>query len=161
MNTAYLLIGGNIGDTIQFFGQCTKHIHQEVGNIILFSSCYESEPWGFSHENKFVNQVLKISTNLDAEKLLQKCQLIESYFGRKRNPEEGYHARKMDIDILFYNDLILDSKDLQIPHPRLHLRRFTLLPFLEIDSEFIHPKLNKSIYQLLSECSDNSEVIKI
>lgn len=161
MNISYLLLGGNIGNSLQVFLQCHKQISTEVGEISLMSSCYESEPWGFNHKSKFANQVLKVSTLLDPFQLLEKCQLIERQFGRKRSSDDGYQARIIDIDILFFNDLILDGDNLEIPHPRLHLRRFTLLPFDEINSNFIHPKFNKSISRLLSDCPDKSEVIKI
>lgn len=161
MNTTYLLLGGNIGDSLLVFQQCEKQISEDIGEVSLKSSCYESEPWGFDHHNKFVNQVLKVSTSLNPIQLLEKCQFIEKQFGRKRNSEVGYQARVIDIDVLFFNDLVFDEKELQIPHPRLHLRKFTLLPFNEINSSFIHPKLNQSIRKLLSVCSDKSEVIKI
>lgn len=161
MNTTYLLLGGNIGDSLLVFQQCEKQISEDIGEVSLKSSCYESEPWGFDHHSKFVNQVLKVSTSLNPIQLLEKCQLIEKQFGRKRNSEVGYQARVIDIDVLFFNDLVFDEKELQIPHPRLHLRKFTLLPFNEINSSFIHPKLNQSIRKLLSVCSDKSEVIKI
>lgn len=161
MNTTYLLLGGNIGDSLLVFQQCEKQISEDIGEVSLKSSCYESEPWGFDHHSKFVNQVLKVSTSLNPIQLLEKCQLIEKQIGRKRNSEVGYQARVIDIDVLFFNDLVFDEKELQIPHPRLHLRKFTLLPFNEINSSFIHPKLNQSIRKLLSVCSDKSEVIKI
>jgi 2-amino-4-hydroxy-6-hydroxymethyldihydropteridine diphosphokinase len=161
MNTTYLLLGGNIGDSLQVFQQCEKQISEDIGEISLKSSYYESDPWGFDHHSKFVNQVLKVSTSLNPIQLLEKCQLIENHFGRKRNSEVGYQARVIDIDVLFFNELVLDEKKLQIPHPRLHLRKFTLLPFDEINSNFIHPKLNQSIRKILSNCSDKSEVIKI
>ena len=161
MNISYLLLGGNLGDSLKVFRECEKKINHNIGDIVIKSSCYESEPWGFSHQSNFVNQVLKISTKLDHFQLLSQCQLIENHFGRKRNSENGYQSRIIDVDILFFNDLVLDSDDLKIPHPRLHLRRFTLLPFSEIDLNFIHPKLNQSIRRLLSDCPDKSEVIKI
>jgi 2-amino-4-hydroxy-6-hydroxymethyldihydropteridine diphosphokinase len=161
MNVSYILLGGNIGNTLQIFDNCVSLIGNEIGEVTLSSSIYVSEPWGFSHENKFFNQVLKISTLLNHHQLLQKCQSIETFLGRKRKQENGYQARKIDIDILFFNDLIMENKDLQIPHPRLHLRKFTLLPFLEVESTFTHPKLNKSIEKLLSECPDKSKVIKL
>jgi 2-amino-4-hydroxy-6-hydroxymethyldihydropteridine diphosphokinase len=161
MNITYILLGGNIGDSLQVFQDCYKQISKDVGDISLKSSCYESAPWGFDHPSKFVNQVLKVSTLLGPFQLLEKCQLIESQFGRKRNSEEGYQARVIDIDILFFNDLVLEEKGLQIPHPRLHLRKFTLLPFSELNPNFIHPKLNQSISKLLSDCPDKSDVIII
>jgi 2-amino-4-hydroxy-6-hydroxymethyldihydropteridine diphosphokinase len=98
---------------------------------------------------------------LEPIELLQKCNFIESQLGRIRKLNQGYQARIIDIDILFFNDLVLESKELEIPHPRLHLRKFTLLPFSEISTAYIHPKLNKTIDNLMSDCPDKSEVIKI
>ena len=161
MNISYLLLGGNLGNSMQIFQQCVEQINIEVGEVLHQSSYYESDPWGFDHQNRFLNQVLKVSTNLEPIELLQKCNFIESQLGRIRKLNQGYQARIIDIDILFFNDLVLESKELEIPHPRLHLRKFTLLPFSEISTAYIHPKLNKTIDNLLSDCPDKSEVIKI
>lgn len=161
MNISYLLLGGNLGNSVQIFRQCVKQINIEIGEVLQQSSCYESEPWGFDHQNKFLNQVLKVSTDLEPNELLQKCNFIESQLGRIRKLNKGYDARVIDIDILFFNNLVLETKELKIPHPRLHLRKFTLLPFSEINTSYTHPKLNKTIDNLLSSCPDKSEVIKI
>ena len=104
----------------------------------------------------YLNQVIKIDTELDPLNLLRKILLIENDLGRKRLEKWG--ERLIDIDILFYNDSILETPDLCIPHKHLHERNFVLIPFNDIDAEWIHPKINKSISQLLTDCSDNSNV---
>lgn len=157
MNQVYLLIGGNLGDRFELFKRARKGIEKEIGELVKKSSIYETAAWGFESENDFLNQVVLVDSDLNPHQLLEKCQLIENQLGRVR--KSGHYAsRTMDIDILFYNDEIINEPDITIPHPKLHERRFTLEPLNEISPEFIHPKLKKTIAKLLLDCDDQTEV---
>jgi 2-amino-4-hydroxy-6-hydroxymethyldihydropteridine diphosphokinase len=156
----YLLLGGNLGNREKNLERACSMVQQMVGPVIKRSSVYETEPWGFTHESCFLNQVLHVTTRLSPEELLRSVNAIEKQFGRKRTPEK-YAARTMDIDVLFYNDLVLSDEQMTIPHPRLHERKFTLVPLYEIAPELIHPVFKKTTEQLLKECKDEMKVIPI
>ena len=145
-----------MGNRIELLSKAEEKIHNDVGRIIKKSKIYESTPWKVDGQSNYLNQVIKIDTELDPLNLLRKILLIENDLGRKRLEKWG--ERLIDIDILFYNDSILETPNLCIPHKHLHERNFVLIPFNEIDAEWVHPKTNKSISQLLTDCSDNSNV---
>lgn len=157
-NIVYVLLGGNLGNTQQTFKKAIEFLTIKVGTVINASGLYESEPWGFETHDQFLNQVLKIETSLSAPQVMHELLNIEQMLGRLRGPSAQYQSRPIDLDILFYNQDIFDSADLTVPHPRLHLRRFTLLPLSEIASELQHPTLKKTIKQLLEACEDDLEV---
>jgi len=161
MNKVVLLLGSNLGDGHLLFQQVISLINERLGDLQLQSALYQSPPWGFKHENDFLNQVLLLETDLAAGEILQTCLQIETDLGRERKEQKGYSARVIDIDILFVNNEVLESNHLILPHPRLHLRKFTLLPLVELMPDFIHPTLHKSMQALLVACEDNSEVRKI
>tara|TARA_B100000214_G_scaffold358976_1_gene319963 strand:+ start:2367 stop:2852 length:486 start_codon:yes stop_codon:yes gene_type:complete len=156
MNNVFLQLGSNMGNRIELLSKAEEKIHNDVGRIIKKSKIYESTPWKVDGQSNYLNQVIKIDTELDPLNLLRKILLIENDLGRKRLEKWG--ERLIDIDILFYNDSILETPNLCIPHKHLHERNFVLIPFNDIDAEWIHPKINKSISQLLTDCSDNSNV---
>ncbi len=160
MHTAYLLLGSNLGNKLAQLQNAREQIVAKVGAIVQSSSLYESEPWGFESEEWFVNQVLKVETTLAPEALLAINQQIEQALGRERKQTGHYESRTMDIDILFYDDVILQTDNLTIPHPHLHERRFTLLPLAEIAPSLQHPALKKNIATLLEECGDKGLVRK-
>jgi 2-amino-4-hydroxy-6-hydroxymethyldihydropteridine diphosphokinase len=160
MNNAYLLLGGNEGNIRENFAHAQERIQQKCGKIISASMLYQSEPWGFTSDQLFINQALFIDTFLDPDNLLKELLKIEQLAGRIRKGK-GYSSRSMDIDILFYDDLILEKEHLIIPHPRLHLRNFALIPLNELASGFIHPVFNQSISQLKDICPDQSTVITL
>ena len=160
MNKAVLLLGSNLGYGQLLFQQVISLIDKRLGKLEMQSNLYQSPPWGFEHENDFLNQVLILETDLAPEEILQTCLQIEVDLGRKRTTQ-GYEARTIDIDMLFVNDEVMDTESLVLPHPRLHLRKFTLLPLVELIPDFVHPTLQKSIQELLVACEDNSEVRKI
>ena len=160
MNKVVLLLGSNLGDSQLLFQQVISLIDERLGKLEIQSALYQSPPWGFEHENDFLNQVLILETDLAAGEILQTCLQIEVDIGRKRTTQV-YGARRIDIDVLFVNDEVMDTESLVLPHPRLHLRKFTLLPLLELIPDYVHPKLQKSIQELLVACEDNSEVRKI
>lgn len=157
MSKVFLLLGGNQGDRLQLIEEANQHIAQEVGKITHKSSIYESEAWGFEAEQSFFNQVIIVETNKAPQEVLDQVLDIETILGRRRSGT-GYSSRTMDIDVLFYDQEEINTATLIVPHPRLHLRRFTLAPLVEIASEFQHPTFNKSLSTLLLECKDQGEV---
>lgn len=159
MNRTYLLIGGNVGDRHSNLEQASKLIQANAGNIARRSSLYETAAWGKEDQPPFLNQVLQVETELGPQELLQAVLNAELEMGRTR--KEKYGPRTIDIDILLYNDDIIESNELNVPHPQLHLRRFALLPLAEIAASKLHPVLKKSIDELLLECSDKLSVKKL
>ena len=157
MHHCFLLLGSNQGNRIENLSRAEQEIHHKIGRIQLASSVYQTAPWGFKTALDFLNQVLIVETEMTAGDVLEKILEIETELGRVRN-SKGYASRMIDIDILFYDEEIIDDPQLQIPHPRLHERMFTLVPLMEIDSDKIHPKLEKTIKQLTKECTDKLEV---
>lgn len=158
MNNVWLLMGANLGNETELFAHALLQIEEKIGACVKKSSMYNSPPWGFSHANMFYNQAIEIKTELSAEIVLHQCLSIEQALGRTRDAKPGYQARSIDIDILYYNNSIIESHELTIPHKLLHTRRFTLLPLCEIAPLYTHPFLHKTNVQLLAECTDASEV---
>ena len=161
MNTVYLLLGSNIGNSKELFHRAIKLLKLRLGVIHTTSSLYVSPPWGFQHENNFINQAIKLATALQPDEILNNCLEIEQKLGRQRIISDNYQARNIDIDILLFNNESINFTDLIIPHKHLHNRRFALLPLEEIAPNLIHPKFDKTIRQLLYSCKDNSDVIKL
>lgn len=160
MNQVFLLIGGNLGNRFGLLNAAKEAISKNVGVILKESSIYETAPWGFEAEQDFLNQVIIVSTSLEPIKVLRKCQIIEDKLGRLRQSKQ-YASRTMDIDILFYNDEIIDIPDLTIPHKQLHKRKFTLEPLIEIAKDFKHPIFNKTLIEILKNCNDISFVKRL
>ena len=156
MNICYLQLGSNLGDRESMLTQALLLIESMVGDVLVTSAVYESSPWAVKEQLDFLNQVLKVKTALSPQDLLAQILNIENIIGRKRVKKWG--ERLIDIDILFYNDIIIHSQKLFIPHPYLHKRRFVLLPLNEIASDYLHPKYQKKISQLLIECDDSENV---
>jgi 2-amino-4-hydroxy-6-hydroxymethyldihydropteridine diphosphokinase len=161
MNEVYLCLGGNLGNCLATFGQVCVQIKETVGKITSQSSLYQSQAWGMEDAPDFLNQVIKVETKISAEGLLIFLLEIEKELGRKRAETTTYQSRLIDIDILFFNKKIIKAETLEIPHPRLHLRKFVLEPLNEIAPHFIHPVLNKSISELLESCPDTGQVKKL
>lgn len=160
MHKVYFSIGTNLDERDKNLCNAREMLQKDVGNITAASSVYRTEPWGFAHKNYFLNQVLEIQSELDAFHILEKIQLIEKQVGR--NHQAGsYTARIIDIDILFYDDLIIETDVLKIPHPLITERLFVLVPLEEIIPVFIHPVHRLSIRQLLTSCTDQHAVLKI
>ncbi len=153
----YLLLGGNLGDRSYYFSSAISLIRERIGVIISVSSLYETEPWGFEHENWFLNQALIVKSVLAPEEVFRKTHDIERKLGRKRD-NSRYNGRIIDIDILFVDEEIFYSDDLVIPHPRLHKRKFALLPLLKIAPKLRHPLLDRSVEEMAVSCKDTMKV---
>ena len=159
MAIVYLSLGSNLGDRVGYLQQATSLLNaSEKINVIATSSFYESEPWLMNSENWFVNAVIQISTTLTPEELLNECQRIENQLGRKRIVTGVYTDRTLDIDILFYDDLIINTERLTIPHRNFCKRAFVLVPMLEIAQDFIHPVYKKTVMELYEEL-ENPEMV--
>jgi 2-amino-4-hydroxy-6-hydroxymethyldihydropteridine diphosphokinase len=157
MNKPVVLVtGSNLGDRMANLLIAEEFLEKEGIRFIKKSSVYETEAWGKEDQPDFYNRVLVCETALHPEELILKLKQIEQSIGR--TSEEKWDPRVIDIDLLFYEDRILKTERLSIPHPMIAERRFTLIPLSEVLPLFIHPVLRKSIAQLLSECSDSRKV---
>ena len=161
-HTAILLLGGNMGRRRRMLSSARNQIELQAGRMLQQSSLYETEPWGFEAGQNFLNQVLVVETERSPRDLLEVLLGIEKDLGREAaRPGSGYSSRVIDIDILFYDGQIIDTPSLQVPHPQLHKRRFTLIPLREVAPDLLHPVLQKTTTQLLDECQDPSAVHKV
>lgn len=161
-NKVYLLAGGNLDNSIAKYEKLFDLLENRIGKIVKKSSFYESEPWGFSSDNSFVNIALLVYSSLSAIDLLNELKTIEEKMGRKTEHSlQNYTDRNIDIDIVFYNNHIITTETIKIPHPRMQERMFVLMPLSEIAPDFIHPVFKKSILQLKNECNDKNWVRKI
>lgn len=133
---AYLSLGTNLGDKRKNIAEAIKNIGELVGDVVRQSALYETEPWGFRSDNRFVNAAVCVDTQLSPRRLLEVTQRIEREMGRTLKSDGGeYHDRIIDIDILLYGDLHIDEPDLKIPHPLMHERDFMMTPLNEIMEE--------------------------
>ena len=153
MYITYLLLGGNLGDRRKYIALAIAEIEAKIGNITKRSSLYETASWGKHDQPDFFNQVIEVKTSLKPQELLSGILSIEAELGRKRIEKWG--SRIIDIDILLYQDQVINEPELIVPHPYLAFRRFCLMPLCEIAPEFIHPLLKKNIQELLIELSDD------
>jgi 2-amino-4-hydroxy-6-hydroxymethyldihydropteridine diphosphokinase len=158
MNEAYLVLGGNIPDRMEYLQWAIHELKQSNIYIDAQSSIYETDAWGSNSALAYLNLALKIRTKENAIDLLHQLNVIEEKLGRVRMKEDQYADRTMDIDILFFNSDIIESDSLIIPHPRLHLRLFVLKPLLEITHNFQHPVFQKTIEALFLQCEDTLSV---
>ena len=168
MNRVTLLIGGNEGDRELLIDQATEQIRERIGSVVALSRVYETEPWGEFEVNSeqltvnsFLNRGMAVETTLSPWQVLRTALTIEKDLGRQRphlSPFTShlspriYHSRPMDIDLIFYDDLVLDTPELTLPHPRMHLRRFVLEPLAEIMPDYRHPVTGKTVQEMLDGC---------
>jgi 2-amino-4-hydroxy-6-hydroxymethyldihydropteridine diphosphokinase len=160
MNQVYLILGSNLGKRDEVLFHAMRKIHRQIGKIKSQSSIYETAAWGNENQPSFLNCVVLIETEKSPREVLEKILSIENQVGRVRN-ETKWQERILDIDILFYNQNMVEENDLIIPHPLLHIRRFTLVPLVEIAPSLNHPKLKQTAYSLFEACKDSLETHKV
>jgi 2-amino-4-hydroxy-6-hydroxymethyldihydropteridine diphosphokinase len=158
MNNAYLLIGGNLGDRLANLNNAIQKIELHCGKIISSSAIYETAAWGFTEQPPFFNQALQVETALSATELMQQLLIIELSLGRERLLPLG--PRTIDLDIIYFNNEIIQNDIVSIPHPRMEQRNFVLIPLNEIAPTYLHPVLNIPTSTLLKQCKDESHVYK-
>lgn len=158
MNRVFLSLGGNLGNVSDRLDYAERQLSVKLGKIMHQSYRYKTAAWGVTDQPDFLNECLEIETLHSPQEVLRICLHIELEIGRER--KEKWGPRPIDIDILFYNNICIEDKNLTIPHPYLHERKFVLIPLNDIAPEWIHPIFNKSISTLLNECNDPLEVVR-
>lgn len=159
IHTAYILLGSNMGRRKSFLQKASKHIRKRVGIITRSSSIYQTAAWGKTNQPEFLNQVLEVNTESTASACLHLLLKIESEMGRVRSEKNA--PRTIDLDILYFDGIILNTPSLTIPHPFILERRFVLTPLQEISPDYLHPVYQKSNTALLEQCSDPLNVKKL
>lgn len=154
-----LLLGSNLGDRLNQIEKAVAEISRYIGHLRTTSSLYETEPWGTAKQPDFLNQVVVVESNLSPEAVLKKSLEIEAKQGRLR--QEKWGSRIIDIDILFYDALEINTPSLTIPHPFVHKRKFALIPLMEILPQWIHPVYGKTISQLYADLDDDLQVRRV
>ena len=149
MAIAYLAVGTNIGNKRRNMITAAALLAERVGDVLALSGFYETEPWGFQSENTFLNAALQLDTSLSPLELLKATQEIEIEMGRTQKSNGAYHDRIIDIDILLYDNLVLQTPELTLPHPLMHERLFVMEPLAEIAPNVIHPVFKKPVISLL------------
>lgn len=152
----FLGLGSNLGDRKDSLVRAKYGLERELGPVIKASQYYETAAWGKIDQSDFLNQVIVLECRLTPHEVLRKVLRQELKMGRVRQDKWG--ARSIDIDLLFYGELICEMNDLSLPHPYISERRFILAPLVELAPNFIHPILNKSMQTLLQQCADHSAV---
>jgi 2-amino-4-hydroxy-6-hydroxymethyldihydropteridine diphosphokinase len=160
MNKTYISLGSNRGNRTANLNRAINLLSEWVGNVTKVSSLYETPPWKMADKTDFYNQVLLLETILPETELIDTVILVETMMGRLRTSNK-YEPRIIDIDILFFNEEIINTEELTVPHPLITERKFVLVPMVEIAPEFIHPVFKKTMVQLLDECEDKSEIRKL
>jgi 2-amino-4-hydroxy-6-hydroxymethyldihydropteridine diphosphokinase len=156
VSSIYLLLGGNQGERVSVLAKASQLLAEQLGTIIASSPLYETAAWGKTDQPDFLNQAIHIDTKFSPVESLAIIHDIEQLLGRQRT--EHWGQRTLDIDILFYEDEVIHSSRLVIPHPEVQNRRFALIPLKAIAAELVHPVLGKNISTLLDECPDKLEV---
>lgn len=157
MNTAYIALGSNVGDRLDYLRKGKEMVERKV-QIIATSPIYDTEPIGSEDQARFLNAVVAIRTELSPEDLLALCLDIEKVNGRTRDARNA--PRTLDLDLIFYNSFVHNSTDLTLPHPRMHERAFVLSPLADINPELVHPVLQASVKELLAQCEMKERFIR-
>jgi 2-amino-4-hydroxy-6-hydroxymethyldihydropteridine diphosphokinase len=150
-----LSLGSNLGNRLENIFSCIQLIHQEIGTVIKTSKLYATPSWGFDSE-EFYNCALVLHTFSPAEKILTQILSIETQLGRIRNNDNAYHSRIIDIDLIAFDEAVLNTEELIIPHPLMQNRKFVLLPMRDLNLDWKHPVFHKNILELLDETLDQS-----
>ena len=155
---AVIAIGSNLGNRVDNVFNAINLLNNASIKVLKISKLYETEPWGFESENWFLNAACLVNTSLSPFELLLSLQNIEKNLGRTQKTITSYSSRTIDLDIIFYENLIINTHELIIPHPRLHLRNFVLYPLNDIVPDWQHPVLKLTVKQLLKKSKDNSKI---
>ena len=162
MHRVFLALGSNLGNRVENLQLAVENIVEQIGTIQSIAPLYETEPWGFDSDNWFVNTVIELETVLNPLDLLNKCMHIETKHGRKRAKAAlGYSSRVIDIDILFYDNQIINLPELIIPHKHLQNRKFVLVPLNDVAPDFMHPLIKQPVKVLLENCIDKIKLVRI
>ncbi len=159
-NEAILSIGSNSGNRLQNVIDCIAYIHNNVATVVHVSAIYETPSWGFESDD-FYNCAIVVHTCKNAQQLLVDILHAEAELGRERSIQAGYRARTIDVDIISFNDDIIDEEGLHVPHPRMQDRKFVLYPLRDVKPQWEHPVLNKSIRQLIETTTDESSIKQV
>ncbi len=157
MRDVFFLTGSNLGNRLRNIQSALEIIQLRIGNIKCSSHIYETEPWGYISKNIFYNQCLQVATGIIPEEIMEIIREIEFDAGRKEH-NENYSDRRLDIDVLFYGNEIISTEKIEIPHPRVHLRRFALTAMAEIAPQYVHPVFKMTISRLLENCEDKGKI---
>ena len=160
MHTLVLSTGSNLGNRLANLLSAAEQIGQRLGSVVQSSAVYEGRAWGFKSKHAFYNQCLEVRTGMNPRECLERILEIEREMGRERN-NSGYSDRIIDIDILFYDELVVDTSELRIPHEKMLERRFVLLPLAEILPGFKHPVAMETVQSLLENCPDAMELHRV
>lgn len=152
-------MGSNMGDSRTLIGQAQKMISERVGEIRKESIIYKTAPWGKTDQEWFLNQAILVETNSTPQEILPVIQSIEKEIGRER--KEKWGARLIDIDMLLADSEVIATPELTLPHPYLHMRRFSLIPLRDVWADWVHPVLHQTIGEMLENCPDKGEVIAV
>lgn len=152
MSIVYLSLGSNLGDRIVLLEKAVGLIEKSIGSVVARSTIRETEPWGYASAHRFINACIAINTTRSPLNCLSALQSIEKRMGRLKNGQKGYSDRLIDIDILLYDDLVVENAELVLPHPHLHERMFVLEPMVEIAPDLVHPRFGltmRALYEAL------------
>lgn len=149
MSTAYLSLGSNLGDRVAMLEEAIRLIEESIGHVVARSGVFETEPWGYTSTHRFLNACITVNTPRTPNECLTGLQEIEKRMGRPQRGKNGYADRLIDLDIVLFDDLVLQTPELVLPHPHLHERRFVLEPLTEIAPNLVHPLFGKTIRALL------------
>ena len=149
-HTVYLSLGSNLGDRLENLKEAISALPPQM-DVKAKSRLYETPPWGYEDQPRFINQVVRVQTYLEPDALLKHIKRLEIALGRKATFRNG--PRLIDIDILMYDDVVLNTPLLTLPHPRMHERGFVLLPMMDIAPDLIHPLTGKSVREMLISCN--------
>jgi len=161
LGSIFIGLGSNLGDRSHHLSDARDQLTLRAGRILNESSIYETAPMGFEALQNFHNQVVEIESELGPLDLLNTLLEIERRLGRERSEKPGYSSRNIDLDLLFYKHQVIDEPHLNLPHPGVPFRRFVIDPLAEIASDFIHPVLQKTIWEIKQDCSDDSPIRKL
>lgn len=160
MAVVYLSLGSNTGNRAEYIQQAVKLLDKSDNfNVIRFSALYETEPWGYKNQDWFLNAVIEAKTDLAPVELLHFCQHVEQLLGRVREGVPRWGKRTIDIDILLYNNDVINLPELTVPHSYMHERAFVLVPLLELVPLLKHPVLNKTISELHEKLKQPEDVL--